>query len=561
MSTGSENPTRRLLLFAGFLSIVINLLTLLSPLYLLQVFDRVLTSRSEYTLALLTIATLVAFGFMAILDACRAVLLVRVGNLLDRHLSAQVFRKLVAVHPGRARHEITLRDLAILRRALSGGLLNVLFDLPWAVVFTLVIFLFHWLLGWVAVAGMLLLVLLAVIDARWSRGPTQRAAELGRSAANFAENAVRQPELVRGMGLGAAAARKWAELNAPLATANTQAADRSGIVLALTRSFRLALQVLMLAAGAYLVLEQRATAGVMTAATIIVGRAVGPVEQLLANWRNLVETHSAWKRLRAALGGGLGEVDPVEPRGAGLAASDALLRLDGVSIRIDPRRGGLTNLSLKLAPGELLAVTGPSASGKSLLAGTITGLLPPQLGRVTVEGHDIATMSPEHLGRIVGYLPQEPSFLPGTVAENIARFDADASHASIEAAARSAGAHERILQLPEGYGTPIGDGGAHLPAGLRQCIALARTLHGPPQIVVLDEPEARLDLPGRQQLVETLRELRKSRVAVVFMTQAPELIQHADRLLVLQDGLPAYLGPVRREGAAVVGTIGGGRVA
>jgi PrtD family type I secretion system ABC transporter len=561
MSTGSENPTRRLLLFAGFLSIVINLLTLLSPLYLLQVFDRVLTSRSEYTLALLTIATIVAFGFMAILDACRAVLLVRVGNLLDRHLSAQVFRKLVAVHPGRARHEITLRDLALLRRALSGGLMNVLFDLPWAVVFTLVIFLFHWLLGWVAVAGMLLLVLLALIDARWSRGPTQRAAELGRSAVTFAENAVRQPELVRGMGLGAAVARKWAELSAPLATANTQAADRSGIVLALTRSFRLVLQVLMLAAGAYLVLEQRATAGVMTAATIIVGRAVGPVEQLLANWRNLVESHSAWKRLRAALGGGLGDVHPAEPRVAGLAASDsdALLRLDGVSIRIDPRRGGLTNLSLKLAPGELLAVTGPSASGKSLLAGTITGLLPPQLGRVTVDGHDIAAMSPEHLGQIVGYLPQEPSFLPGTVAENIGRFEADASHANIEAAARRAGAHERILQLPEGYGTPIGDGGVHLPAGLRQCIALARTLYGPPRIAVLDEPEARLDLPGRQQLVETLRELRKSRVAVVFMTQAPELIQHADRLLILQDGLPAYLGPVRREGAPVVGTIGGGR--
>jgi ATP-binding cassette subfamily C exporter for protease/lipase len=557
--TGSENPTRRLLLFAGFLSIAINLLTLLSPLYLLQVFDRVLTSRSEYTLALLTIATIVAFGFMAILDACRAVLLVRVGNLLDRQLSAQVFRKLVAMHPGRARQEFTLRDLAQLRRALSGGLMNVLFDLPWAAVFTLVIFLFHWLLGWVAVAGMLVLVLLAVIDARWSRGPAQRAAELGRGAATFAENAVRQPELVRAMGLGPAAARKWAELSAPMATANTQAADRSGILLALTRSFRLVLQVLMLAAGAYLVLEQKATAGVMTAATIIVGRAVGPVEQLLANWRNLVESHAAWKRLRAALDLGIAEAEPVEPRVEAPVAPDVLLQLDGVSIRIDPRRGGLTNLSLKMAPGEMLAVTGPSASGKSLLAGIIAGLLPPQLGLVRFEGHDIATMPPERLGQAIGYLPQEPAFLPGTVGENIARFGADATQASIEAAARLARAHERILQLPEGYATPIGDGGVHLPAGLRQSIALARTLYGPPRLAVLDEPEARLDLPGRQQLVETLRELRKQRIAVVYMTQAPELIQHADRMLMLQDGLPAYLGPVRREGAPVVGAIGGGR--
>jgi ABC-type protease/lipase transport system fused ATPase/permease subunit len=297
----------------------------------------------------------------------------------------------------------------------------------------------------------------------------------------------------------------------------------------------------------------------MTAATIIVGRAVGPVEQLLANWRNLVESHAAWKRLRAALGLGIAEAEPVESPVEAPTAPDVLLQLDGVSIRIDPRRGGLTNLSLKIAPGEMLAVTGPSASGKSLLAGTMAGLLPPQLGRVRFEGHDIATMPPEHLGQAIGYLPQEPSFLPGTVGENIARFGADATQASIEAAARLARGHERILQLPEGYATPIGDGGVHLPAGLRQCIALARTLYGPPRLAVLDEPEARLDLPGRQQLVETLRELRKQGAAVVYMTQAPELIQHADRLLILQDGLPAYLGPVRREGAPVVGTIGGGR--
>jgi ABC-type protease/lipase transport system fused ATPase/permease subunit len=314
----------------------------------------------------------------------------------------------------------------------------------------------------------------------------------------------------------------------------------------------------MLATGAYLVLEQKATAGVMTAATIIVGRAVGPVEQLLANWRNLVETHSAWKRLRAALGATASQksVEPPPPVEAG---SNALLQLDGVSIRVDARRGGLTNLSLKVAPGEVIAVTGPSGAGKSLLAGTMGGLLAPQLGFVRFEGQDILTMPPEHLGAAIGFLAQEPSFLPGTVSENIGRFATEATRADVEAAARLARAHERILQLPEGYDTPIGDGGVHIPAGLRQVIALARAVYGPPRLVILDEPEARLDLPGRQQLVEVLRELRRRGIAVVYMTQSPELIQQADRLMVLQDGLPAYLGPVRKEGTPVVGTIAGGR--
>ena len=556
--THKPTPARRIFRFVALLSIVINLLTLLSPLYLLQVFDRVLTSRSEYTLVLLTAATIGAFVFMAILDACRAVLLVRMGNLLDKRLSGEIFQRLLALHPGRVKHEFSLRDLAQLRRALSSGTLNILFDLPWAVVFTLVIFLFDRLLGWIAVVGMLFLALLAFFDAKWSRIPAQRAAELGRVATNYAESAVRSLDVVRTMGLAPAAADKWAALNGAVSEANTAAADRSGMLLAVTKSFRLILQVLMLAAGAYLVLEQKATAGVMTAATIIVGRAVGPVEQALANWRNLLESWNAWKRLKAALGTGIGqpkrETDtPAQPGAPGT------LQLDGVSVRVDPRRTGLTNINLKLAPGEVLAVTGPSGSGKSLLVGVMTGLLVPQLGAVRVDGTDIGRWPPERTGDKIGYLPQDPVFLPGTVAENIARFQSGAPQGEVEAAARRAHVHERILQLPEAYATVIGEGGLHLPAGLRQGIGLARALYGSPPIVVLDEPEARLDLPNRQQLAATIRELRASGATVVVTTQWHELVQQADRLLVLQDGLPAYLGPVRKEATGPVGAITGGR--
>ena len=516
--------------YAALFSLAINLLMLAAPLYMLQVFDRVISSRSQETLLALTAAALAALGAMALLDVVRSRLLAYAGMALDRSLGPRVLEgvlgRVSAVNfaPG-------LRDVNTLRGFLGGSGVLALFDAPWLPVFLLIIFLFHPLLGAIALAGSLLMCLLAYLNERLARPPLERAQAEGRRASRYIDAAVRNAEVIGALGMLPALTRRWERLNDAVLTEQKHAAEVGGRFAGWTKFTRQALQTAMLAAGAWLVVGQHVSAGVMIAATILLGRALAPVEMLVAGWRSLVEARGAWRRLAALL-------EQAPPALATeLPAPRGRLAIESVAFAYPgTERVFLRGVSFTLAAGESLGIVGPSASGKSTLSRLLVGVWKPASGAVRLDGADVAAWPRHTLGPHIGYLPQDVELFSGTVAENIARL-AEPDPAEVVRAAQRAGVHDLILRLPKGYDSEVGEGGQILSAGQRQRIALARALYGRPCLVVLDEPNSNLDHEGEQALSRALATLKEEGVTVAIVAHRPSLLAGVDRMLVLRDGM------------------------
>jgi PrtD family type I secretion system ABC transporter len=542
---------RRVLVVAGTFSFAINVALLGTALFSLQVFDRVLVTRSVETLLLLALLLLIALLVMFALDYLRARQFTLTGILLDRRMSPPILHRLITdyARSGSQAYIYGMRDLASLRTFLTSHGILAVFDAPWIVIYLAVIFSFSAILGLVALAGAAVLIGLAVLNERAMRGPLESVQRDSRRSSRFIETTMRSAEAVTAMGMEPAVAAKWHGLNDRVLRGQLDTSRFSGGIASLTRFVRQAIQTGMLAVAAYLVVENMVTAGVMIASTILLGRALAPVETIVAGWKNMAEAKGAFERLERLFADGALPARRTElppPKGS-LSAENLVFSFAG------SERPILNGVSFVAQPGEILAVIGPSGSGKSSLARILIGVWAPVSGRIRLDGADLQIWDNVHLGQWVGYLPQDVELLDGTVAENIARM-AQPDAAAVIAAAQRANVHEMIVGLPKGYDTPIGEGGVLLSGGQRQRVALARAVYGDPKLVVLDEPDANLDAQGEQSLLKTVRGLRDDGVAVIVVTQRKALLSVSDKVLVLQDGRVARFGKIEtapeREAAA-----------
>jgi PrtD family type I secretion system ABC transporter len=544
---------RAFVLLAAGASLVLNLALLAPALYMVQVFDRVFGSRSVETLVMLTAITLLFLALAYFVDGVRARALSFAGRSLDRLLSpAALENALSAVASGPRRVDTdALRDIAQLRGLLNGGGILALFDAPWLPVYLLAITLMHPTLGLCALIGAVGLATVGVLNHWLTRGPAAAVVERSRTSLRTAEALARNAEAVVGMGMTRAAVQRWRSNHDELLGAQRSHAEASAALGAFARALRQALQVVTLGVGAWLVIDLQASAGVMIGATILLGRALQPVEHLIGGWRALVDARGAWRRL-----GEHRTTARAAPRVA-LPAPNGRIDVERLTFSFAPSRPPqLKNVSFSLAPGESVGVIGPSASGKTTLVRLLLGLWAPQSGIVRLDGGDVALYDRDALGAHVGYVPQDVELFAGTVGENIARFGAVAGEASerIVRAAKLAHAHEMILHLPDGYDTEIGDAGAGLSGGQRQRIALARALYGDPRLVVLDEPNANLDAAGEVALLATLAALKERGTTVVLIAHHPALTAALDKILVLKAGALEMFGPsaaVRARIAAI----------
>jgi PrtD family type I secretion system ABC transporter len=528
-----------LLAAAGF-SLANNLLMLTIPLYMMQVFDRVLLGRSADTLLFLTVLGLGALGLFGLFEAVRARVLARIGSWFEEVLGLEAFVRAMEPRNGRPASGMeALRDVAQLRNFLSGQGVFALFDAPWVPVYVGVLFLLHAYIGYLAVAGAVLLLALTLVSELTTRPALHRANGLGRQSQRQAEATARNAEVVDAMGMLPAVLRLWHTQANAVRELQQQANDRAGLIHAATRFARLALQLLTLGVGAYLVLGLEMTAGMMIAGSIILSRALAPIEHAIGTWRQLVAAREAYNRLNSYLAAPrLRESGIPLPRPEGRLTIESL-----VLVFPGAKAPTLRGINLTLEPGESLAIVGPSASGKTTLTRSIVGTLRPTNGSVRLDGADVFTWPREDFGQYVGYLPQDVELFDGTVRDNIARL-ADAPSEAVVAAAQLAGCHEMILRLPNGYDTVIGEQGTYLSAGQQQRVALARALFGEPRLVVLDEPNANLDTDGEQALVRALATLRADGATVVMVSHKPSLIQGMDRMAVMRNGVLEQAGPL-----------------
>jgi ATP-binding cassette, subfamily C, bacterial len=545
---------------AAAFSLGINLLYLAAPLYMLQVYDRVISSASQITLLMLTIALLLAFLALAGLDAVRARVLTRAGIRLDRLIAGRVmtavFQRASAL--GGARSQL-LRDFDTFRQFITGTGIHAVFDLPWAPIYILVIFALHPLLGAFALASAILLVLMALLNEIFVRPPLTDASEAASRNYSFTEMSLRNWEVVQAMGMMGGLLQRWGRDRNRMLERQAAASDVAATTQSMIRFLRLSMQSLILGLGAYLVIERLATAGAMFAASLLLGRALQPVEQIVGSWRNLVGARTAYRRIHDLLA-----VTPVRDPNLELPRPTGLLSVESLSFAPPggPAKLILKGVSFRLEAGEVLGVIGPSGAGKSTLVRQIVGVMSPSNGAVRLDGADVATWPKDSFGSYVGYLPQDIELFADTVATNISRFQLG-DDAEVIDAARMAGVHDMILRLPDGYDTQAGDGGAVLSGGFRQRIGLARAIYGSPCLVVLDEPSSNLDADGDAALADCILRLKKRGTTVVIVSHRPATIGVVDKILVLKDGVAEMFGPraeimMRLTRAAPIHAVQGG---
>ena len=527
---------------AGAISLVTNLLMLTGPLFMLQVYDRVLTSKSVPTLTALMGLVAVMFVFMGLLETIRSRILVRIALRIDRILSEQVFASVTRITSASRTGAKTrlIQDLDQVRSFVSGPAPAALFDLPWVPIYFLVIFLFHWVLGVFAIVGAAVLVVLSVLNEKISRRPVSEAAnQLARSTA-VADAGRRNAEALHAMGMFNAYRQLWLKIHRGGLAKQTKAGDIAGTLSIATKSIRLFLQSFMLGAGAYYAILQEITPGVIIAVSIILARALAPIEQTISQWRMLIGARQGLSRIRDALSETPDQRDPIRlpDPGGHISVENLILGAPGSS---DPI---LKGLNFSLDPGDVLAVVGSNSAGKSSLARALVGVWRPLRGQVRLDGAELQHWPPDQLGRNIGYLPQNVELFDGTVVANIARFSADADAAAVVSAARKAQVHDLILRLPDGYRTRIGEDGAVLSGGQRQRIALARAFYKEPVFIVLDEPNANLDPAGEKALFDTVMLAKQAGQTVVLITHKGNILKAANKILVLDDGHQVEFGPI-----------------
>lgn len=539
---GVVTTCRRGLLAAAFFSLGVNLLMLTLPFYMLQLFDRVLMSRSIDTLLMLSLIAGGALVALAMLDTFRGLLIARLGGWVERRLGGYVLAGHVAVAAERGAISVQgLRDLALIRTFLSGPGMVPLLDAPWIPIFLLATALLHPLLGLVATGGAFGLLTLVLATGIATRRPTQRAIGLAVESTDAAEESVRNAELIEAIGMLPAAIRRWQRRQEEAYRLQGRAASRGLVIGALSKLLRFGLQLSVLGVGAYLAIDNAITAGAMVAASILTGRALAPLEMAIGGWRSAVGAFAAYRRLRRQL-----ETAPIARSAMALTGPVSALTVEAVSYGYpDQGRPLLKSVSLALEPGQALGILGPIGAGKTTLARLLTGTLSPQLGQVRLAGAEVAGLLPDDRRQTIGYLPQDAALLRGSVRDNIARFE-EVSDDEVVAAARLAGAHEMILRLPQGYASEVGEGGRALSGGQRQWIALARAVLSTPKLLVLDEPAAGLDPPGEAALIEAVKRLKAMGGMIVVLAHRGALLQQMDGLLLLSNGRLERLAPLRR---------------
>src|SRR5579862_9821890 len=516
-----------------FFSMAINLLVLASPIYMMQLYDRVLSSRSMDTLLLLTVIVLFAFAVMGALEWVRGRLMVRISSWLDRRLGGEVLTSSIvgALRHGREHSAQTLRDLSTFRTFLTGPSLYPVLDAPWAPVFLGVIFLLNPLLGILATAGAGLLLGLGLLNEWATRRPMSEAGKAAMIAQYQADQNVRNADVIEAMGMMPNLVRRWQRRNAEAVRLQAMAGDRIALITSVSKFLRIAIQSVILGAGAFLVVQQQATGGVMIAGSIILGRALAPVEQLIASWRSLIAAQGAFQRVKKALAD-----MPARNLRTQLPVPEGRISLENVVFTPPTAREPvIKGVSFEIQAGEALAVIGASAAGKSTLVRLIVGNWIPQQGSVRLDGAELHTWDADALGPHIGYLPQDVELFAGSVRDNIARMGEGPDEIVIEAAQR-AQAHEMILELANGYDTEIGDGGAFLSGGQRQRLGLARALYGNPKVIVLDEPNASLDSAAENRLMQTLFKLKDEKTTIVLITHRLNLVSVADKVLLMKAG-------------------------
>ena len=524
-----------ILLFSMFT----NLLMLTGPLYMLQVYDRVLGSRSEETLLALSLLVTFLFVMMGVLDYVRGRVAARVGARLQDGLDSRVFGASLT----RARREggpqTGLQDLEAVQRLLSTPAFLAIFDIPWTPIFLAAIFIFHPWLGWLALAGGALLIVITLINQATTRAPLKASGQATMRADRMAGQLQSEAELIRSLGMQGAAFRRWRGQRETALGESIRSSDRVGGFTTLTKTLRLFLQSAMLGLGAYLVLQAELTAGAMIAGSILLGRALAPIELAIGQWAMIQRAREGWANLRTLLAD-----TPPEPQRLPLPRPEA--RLDVHQLAVVPpgeSQATLRMVSFRVEPGQAVGVIGQSGAGKSTLAKALTGVWSPAAGQIRLDGATLDQYDPDVLGSLVGYLPQTVTLFDGTIAENIARLSANPDPDAVVAAARKAAAHDLILNQPKGYDTQVTAVGSRLSGGQIQRIGLARALYGDPVLLVLDEPNSNLDNDGSEALNQAIREMKSDGRSVLIMAHRPAAIRECDMLLVLDGGMPKAFGP------------------
>ena len=526
--------------FAALFSLVSNLLYLALPIYTNQIYSRVLSSQSGSTLVVLSLGCAFVFLVSAIIDQYRAQVLMGFGVVFDQQVASRTFAALFdAVVRRRGTRAQALRDLDMVRQALGGNAINILFDLPWIPIFMLVLFVIDPAIGATTLIGGVVLVILAVLQDRATHATLKQANEAAIQSYSFTDSALRNGEVVRALGMLPVLGRQWAKLRYLSVSSGSLAAQSGGAYSGAIRFVRMLIQIMIIALGAWLVVERTIPSGLLFANMILASRALAPLERVVSSWKVLFDAVQAYKRLDTILL----DYEPPEPV-TRLPVPKGLLTVENVNFA--PAGAPalvLTNLSFRIEPGEFVGVIGPSGAGKSTLARLMVGIWKPNSGTVRLDGADVYSWDREDFGRNVAYQPQDTELFSGTLRDNIARFLPDATDAQVVEAAQLANAHDLILRLPKGYDTELGESGMVLSAGQRQRVGLARTMFGNPKVVILDEPNANLDAEGETALIRALGQIKERGATIVLISHKPTVFGHADKIMLLLNGQLAEYGP------------------
>uniref|UniRef100_UPI00404750D3 type I secretion system permease/ATPase n=2 Tax=Yoonia sp. TaxID=2212373 RepID=UPI00404750D3 len=537
-----RSESRSLYWMVAVFSFVVNMLMLTGPLYMLNVYDRVLGSRSLETLIALTVLVAFLYGCMGILDFVRGRVMGRVGARFQARLDRRVFAAVLkATTLNRAPREAAtgLRDLEAVQRLITSPALMALFDLPWAPLFFLGIFVFHPLMGVLALVGAFVLILVALANQASTRGPLERANATSFASESLGAQIRGESEMVHSLGMRGAAFDRWQMARGASLDATISAADAAGTFTSMTKAFRLFLQSAMLGLGAYLVLRGELTPGAMIAGSILLGRGLAPIEMIVGQWAVFQKGREGWRKLAVLLGN-----IPVDQDRTTLPKPAARLVADSVTM-LPPggQQATLRMISFTVEPGQAVGIIGTSGAGKSTLARALTGVWKPAGGKIRLDGAALDQYDPDVLGQHIGYLPQRVQLFDGTIKENIARMSLTPDDAMVVAAAKKADAHEMILRLPDGYDTRVTATGGQLSGGQIQRVGLARAIYGDPVVLVLDEPNSNLDNAGSAALNSAVLQQKAAGGIVFVMAHRPDAIFHCDTLLVLENGTKRAYGP------------------
>lgn len=550
MSTHSphEQPTlvnvaiasmKRAMIYAFVFSFAINLLSLLMPIYSLQVFDRVFTSRSIDTLIALTGVVLVGYVFYGALYAVRAAVVARVVEWMERNVSPQLLRVSItyAAESGQTLAGQHQRDLLNLKNFIAGAAPTIM-DVPWSLIFLLVIYMINPVLGFIGLLGIIMLVTSALTNEYATRKALMRASEKNVESTLAADLIGRQAETIQAMGMGNDVVGTWHQETLRGLSLQDTAQQRSAIITGTTRSLRMLLQMSVTGVGAYLALHNQLSSGGLVASSLLIARAMAPFEGAIQMWKQFISARDAYHRLQL-LFRHVGHSDT----GTALPAPTGQMTVENLYIAIGKSGPILRGINLRVEPGESLGIIGPSAAGKSTLAKAMVGIYQPQHGSVRLDGADLYSWLREDAGQHIGYLPQQVELFPGTIKQNIARMQPDATDEAVIEAAQRAGVHQMILQLPKAYDTVFQSGNAGLSPGQKQRIGLARALYGNPRLIVLDEPNSNLDGDGERALMVAMAFMKQARMTVIVVAHRPSILANVDKVLMLKGGMVEMLGP------------------